>query len=253
MSDESVSTTSVPPVASSDWAYFLDVDGTLIELAASPDAVTVNDSLLGLIARLHGACRGAVAIVSGRSLRDLQRLIGAVALPMAGLHGVQRVGIEGRVSLHGSPATAIQEARRVLAAEIREHPGLVLEDKEFTLALHYRQAPQLALKAQELMSCVLREYLPTFELQPGKFVFELKPAGVDKGSAILHFLEEAPFRNRRPVFIGDDASDEKGFEAVNKFDGVTIKVGKGQTSARYRLDSVAKVRNWLTSAVEYPT
>lgn len=236
------------PPARAEWAYFLDVDGTLIELAASPGAVQVDDALLGLVARLHHACGGALALVSGRSLGDLERLLGSVRIPLAGQHGLERRDALGRLHTHATPPAAKRGLRQRLDALVARHPGLLLEDKGLTLALHYRQAPQLAAWLHRQLA----EWVAATEglqLQKGKRVLEIKPAGFDKGSAIAEFMAEPPFHGRRPVFIGDDVTDEHGFARVNLIDGLTVKVGAGKTAARHRLASTAAVRAWLAAAI----
>jgi len=239
-----------PPAARVDWAYFLDVDGTLIDIADTPDAVRVDTALLELIGRLHGASGGAVALVSGRALSDLQRRLGALRLPLAGQHGLERRDAAGRLWIHAAPPATKCAIMEALSPVLARHPGLLLEDKGLTLALHYRMAPQLAAYAQHLMLGLARAAGAGLEVQFGKRVAELKPAGIDKGTAVAEYLAESPFRARKPVFIGDDLNDEHGFAEVNKLDGVSIKVGKGKSCARFRLRDVAAVRRWLADAMK---
>ena len=139
--------------------------------------------------------------------------------------------------------------KAALAPVLARHPGLLLEDKGLTLALHYRLAPRLASYAHRLMKGLASTAGSGLEVQRGKRVAEIKPAGIDKGSAVSAYLDEAPFMGRRPVFIGDDRNDEHGFAAVNRLDGISIKVGKGGSCARYRLPDVAAVRRWLAEAL----
>jgi trehalose 6-phosphate phosphatase len=239
------------PPARPHWAYFLDVDGTLIEFADTPGGVHVDDALLGLVARLHHACGGALALVSGRTLADLEHRLGSVRIPLAGQHGLERRDAAGRCHTHATPPVAKRELRRRLDAVVARHPGLLLEDKGLTLALHYRQAPALAAWLHRLLAAWIAE-VDDLQLQKGKRVLEIKPAGFDKGSAIAEFMAEAPFQNRVPVFIGDDVTDEHGFARVNLLGGHSIKVGAGRTAARYRLTDVAAVRGWLAGALQVP-
>lgn len=239
------------PPARPHWAYFLDVDGTLIEFANTPGGVHVDDALLGLVARLHHACGGALALVSGRTLADLEHRLGSVRIPLAGQHGLERRDAAGRCHTHAPPPFAKRELRRRLDAVVARHPGLLLEDKGLTLALHYRQAPALAAWLHRLLAAWIAE-VDDLQLQKGKRVLEIKPAGFDKGSAIAEFMAEVPFRNRVPVFIGDDVTDEHGFARVNLLGGHSIKVGAGRTAARYRLTDVAAVRGWLAGALQVP-
>lgn len=238
-----------PPAPSVDWAYFLDVDGTLIDLADTPDAVHVDAALLELIARLHRASGGAVALVSGRALADLQQHLGKLRLPLAGQHGLERRDAAGRRWVQAAPPAAKSAIKAALAPVLARHPGLLLEDKGLTLALHYRRSPHLAAYALRLMAGLAAAAGAGLELQRGKCVAEIKPAGIDKGTALTDYLAQPPFKGRRPVFIGDDRNDEHGFAAVNKLKGISIKVGKGASCARFRLRDVAAVRRWLADAL----
>ncbi|HAF43375.1 MAG TPA: trehalose-phosphatase [Gallionellaceae bacterium] len=238
-----------PPTASLEWAYFLDVDGTLIDIAETPDAVIVDAALLDLIARLYRLSGGAMALVSGRAISDLEKLLSALHLPLAGQHGLERRDAAGRLWMHAAPPAAKCTIKEALAPVLAQHSDLLLEDKGLTLALHYRQAPQLAYYVQRLMNQLAREADAGLEVQQGKCVAEIKPSGIDKGTAVAEYLAEAPFTGRRAVFIGDDLNDEHGFAEVNRLDGISIKVGKGPSCARYRLPDVAAVRRWLGDAL----
>ena len=239
-----------PPPPQVDWAYFLDVDGTLIDLADTPDAVRVDTALLDLIARLHRASGGAVALVSGRALSFQEQRLGTLRLPLAGQHGMERRDAAGRLWIHAAPPAAKCAITQALAPVLARHSGLLLEDKGLTLALHYRLAPHLAAYAHRLMLRLAAEGGAGLEVQFGKCVAELKPSGIDKGTAVAEYLAESPFRGRRPVFIGDDLNDEHGFAEVNKLEGISIKVGKGRSCARFRLGDVASVRRWLADALK---
>jgi trehalose 6-phosphate phosphatase len=250
VSDATGSARRIPlPPAQSDWAFFLDLDGTLIELAEHPDAVHVGDALLALVARLHEACGGALALVSGRTLADLEQRLGELRLPLAGQHGLERRDAAGRLWSHSAPAHLRDPLRQQLESLVVRHPGLLLEDKGLTLALHYRQAPQLASWLHRLLAGWVT-HSQDLQLQKGKRVLEIKPPGFDKGSVIAEFMAGAPFCGRMPVFIGDDVTDEYGFARVNLLGGLSIKVGPGRTAARYRLPDVAAVRAWLAAALE---
>lgn len=239
-----------PPLASPEWAYFLDVDGTLLHIAETPQAVRVENSLLTLIGNLHSATGGAVALVSGRMISDLQDRIGMPQLPLAGLHGLERRDSTGRLWIHAAPPSTKSAIRNALAPLLAHHPGLLLEDKGLTLALHYRLAPKMAGTVHRLMRKFANAPGQGLELQCGKRVVEIKPAGIDKGTAVLEYLAEYPFKGLRPVFIGDDANDERGFAAVNQLGGISIKVGKGASCARFRLPDVDAVHRWLGTALK---
>lgn len=239
----------LPPAPSVDWAYFLDVDGTLIDIAETPDAVQVDTALLDLIERLHRASGGAVALVSGRSISDLEHYLGMLSLPLAGQHGLERRDATGRLWIHAASPEAKCAIKDALLPVLARYPGLLLEDKGLTLALHYRMAPHLAAFAHQTMNRLSSSAGKDLEVQRGKRVVEVKPAGIDKGTAVSEYLSEPPFKGRHPVFIGDDLNDEHGFAEVNKLDGISIKVGKGSSCARFRLSDVAAVRRWLGEAL----
>lgn len=240
----------LPPAPRIEWAYFLDVDGTLIDIAETPDAVHVDTALLDLIARLYKESGGAMALVSGRAISDLEQLLGTLRLPLAGQHGLERRDAAGRLWIHAAPPAAKCSIKEALAPVLASHPGLRLEDKGLTLALHYRLAPHLASYVQTLMARLARDAEAGLEVQRGKRVAEVKPSGIDKGTAVAEYLSESPFQGRRPVFIGDDLNDEHGFAEVNRLGGISIKVGKGKSCAQFRLRDVAAVRKWLNEALK---
>lgn len=238
-----------PPAAQKDWAFFLDVDGTLLDIAETPNAIRVDAELLRMLDQLYRASGGAVALVSGRAISDLDRHLGNLRLPRAGQHGLERRDAAGRLWLHAAPPEAKRKIQAALAPALERHAGLLLEDKGLTLALHYRLAPALEDEANALMERLVAEAGAGLIIQKGKCVVEAKPAGFDKGTAIEEYLAEAPFKGRRPVFIGDDLNDEHGFAVLNRMDGISVKVGDGDTCARYRLPDVASVRTWLAAAL----
>lgn len=235
--------------AQPDWAFFFDIDGTLIDLADAPGRVHVDPLLQQLIVDLYASAGGAVALISGRSIVDIDRLFPRILLPVAGQHGVERRNAEGRVSHHAFPSQRLEWAHRQLTRVVEEHPGLLLEHKGRSLALHYRRAPHLARYAADAATSLLARLGARYCLQRGKCVVELKPAGKDKGLAIQEFMGETPFRGRTPVFLGDDATDEFGFAMVNQLQGHSVKVGPGATMAEFRLPDVTRVRAWLQDAL----
>ena len=236
---------SLPPNGCLGWAYFLDIDGTLIELAETPDAVVVDVRLLGLVEWLYRASNQAMALVSGRSIADIDRLLGRPDIPVAGQHGVERRNACG-VSFTAPPNTdSLAALAPRLTKLVRSHPALVLEDKGLSIAIHYRRLPAMAGYLSRLVRQSVAEH-PGLIVQRGKCVLEIKPRGVDKGSAVQAFLSEPPFHGRTPVFIGDDATDENGFDVVNAMQGISIKVGPGRSCAKFRLPNVSAVRYWLS-------
>jgi trehalose 6-phosphate phosphatase len=237
--------TGAPP-PDPDWAYFLDMDGTLLALAPSPDGVRVDRRLRRTIEELRTFAGGAVAMITGRAIADVDRLFPGCELLTAGQHGLERRTAAGRVIRHTPPARRLDATRRRLGEAAARHPGLLLEDKGHSLALHYRRAPRLAGYAHRLARGEAAALGERYALRGGKRVIEIAPRGEDKGAAIAAFMAEVPFRGRIPVFLGDDVTDEFGFRVVNRLDGYSIKVGPGRTDARWRLSGVAAVRRWLT-------
>jgi len=236
-----------PPAPQTGWAYFFDIDGTLLALADSPAGVRLDPGLQDLIEGLHRSAGGAVALISGRSLEDIDRLFPGAKFPAAGQHGIERRDADARISRHAFPGRELDAVRQQLSEAANTHAGLLLEDKGLSLALHYRRAPWLAGYAHRLVRSCGARLGPQYCVQAGKRVVELKPAGKDKGIAVREFMQEEPFRGRTPVFVGDDVTDEYGFSTVNHLQGYSIKVGRGATAARWRLPDIDGVRAWLES------
>jgi trehalose 6-phosphate phosphatase len=237
------------PAFAPGWAIFLDIDGTVLEHAERPDAVRADPALGRLLAGLAEVTGGALALISGRPVAELDALFAPLRLPVAGQHGIERRDARGTVHRHAFSLEPLRRAALELAEFAAHRPGLLLEDKVLSLALHYRLAPEHAESAREAVNRALVALGPGFEMQSGKLVFEIKPGGRDKGTAIEEFMTEAPFAGRLPVFIGDDATDEYGFAIVNRRGGHSIKVGPGATIARWSLSSAAAVRRWLDAYV----
>ena len=239
-----------PPFAR-DWCLFLDIDGTLLEHKDRPDDVVVDSALRSLLGRLAPALDGAVALISGRSIEDVERLFAPLVVPIAGLHGVEHRDSQGTVHRHEMDERALGSARAHLEHTAAQNPGLFFEDKGLSLALHYRTAPEAAPIAETAVRAVARDLGHRFEIQQGKMVWEVKPSGYDKGTAIEEYLAEPPFRGRVPVFLGDDLTDEVGFEWVNGQGGHSIKVGTGRTRAHWRLADARAVRGFLSAFAGY--
>lgn len=234
-----------PPRLPTDAALFLDFDGTLVALAETPEAVHVPPALIPLLGDLHDLLGGALAVVSGRQIDVIDRFLAPLRLPAAGEHGVQRRDADGQMQEQRAP-----DLKKVLdvANELaRVHEGLLVERKHAAIALHYRLAPQLEAVCRDAMARVI-DGQPQLELMHGKFVFEVKPAGINKGIAIDAFMHEAPFAGRVPVFAGDDTTDENGFSVVQPLGGVAIKVGPGPSQALHRLESPRELFEWLVAA-----
>jgi trehalose 6-phosphate phosphatase len=235
-----------------DCAYFLDVDGTLIDFAQTPAGVTIGRALLGLVEALRSSSGGALALITGRSIEDVDRLFPGLRLPAAGQHGLERRRADGSTVCHGARTPSLDAARVTLTSVVERHPALVVEDKGLSLALHYRRAPALAGLAHRVMHSLQHELGERFIVHRGKRVVEIAPAGRDKGAAIAAFMREVPFRGRTPVFLGDDVTDEFGFSVVNAMGGHTIKVGPGRSVAGWRLANVRAVLQWLEHGQPVP-
>ncbi|MGF6777888.1 trehalose 6-phosphate phosphatase [Paraburkholderia sp. GAS334] len=241
---------ALPAVLSpSETAFFFDFDGTLVELAPTPDGVLVQPRVIELLTELRRLTNGAVAIVSGRGIDSIDSFLGMPDMPIAGLHGAERRDANGDTQRTGFNDDRLLRMEQDLAEIVRTNPGMLLEIKGAAVALHYRNAPEREPVAREATSRLVAEYPDAYVLQPGKMVYEIKPKDVDKGRALRAFLDEPPFTGRTPVFAGDDLTDEKGFAVVNERGGVSIKVGGGDSVAKTRLDSVGALIDWLASVV----
>jgi trehalose 6-phosphate phosphatase len=237
-----------PPALARDCALFLDIDGTLAELAQTPDAVRVDETIAQALARLARDLGGALALVTGRAMTSADQLFPGLKLPMAGQHGCERRDANGAIHLHAPRKDTYAKLCKLFRALAKRHPELLIEDKGAAIALHYRAAPHLASHVNE---AVRREIVDVtgYTVQEGKMLVEVLPEGRDKGAAIDDFMAETPFAGRLPVFVGDDLTDEHGFATVERLGGWTIKVGAGRTMARYRLPSVAAVSQWLRAPI----
>ena len=239
-----------PPRVSAGDALFLDLDGTLVEIAPTPDAVRPARRLPQILEHLSRRLGSALAIVSGRPISEIDRILAPLALPAAGLHGLERRSTDGT---HRPPPALprLCELRTALQDFAAAHPGLLLEDKGAALALHYRARPELGAAAAAAVETALGRPCGGIVVQQGKAVIELRPDGADKGRAVAAFMSEPPFAGRRPVFAGDDKTDEAAFRAVRARGGVAVRVGgEGATAAEWSLADVAAVHAWLAAAEE---
>ncbi len=230
-------------------AFFLDVDGTLIDIAPRPDAVVVPNGLPDTLSALAARAEGALALVSGRSLASLDDLFGAGRFAAAGVHGADIRLSAGRPS---ERAPGLDEAlRRDLSTTAAEFDGVLAEDKENAVAIHYRARPEIApVLKRALVEVIGRRQ--GIEIMPGHCVFEVRRQGIDKGAAVGRFMAAAPFAGRRPVFIGDDVTDEAGFRAVNSAGGIAVAVGTPREGAQALLPDPRSVRALLTHLAAEP-
>jgi trehalose 6-phosphate phosphatase len=239
------------PLPDSPWCLFLDVDGTLLDLAATPGAVVVEASLLALLEKLQRAAGGALALVSGRTIVDLDRLFTPLRLPAAGTHGCERRDAQGVTRVAPVVREQLDSLRASLAQIVARNPGLLLEDKGAALALHFLQAPQLEPELRAEVAILAAPLVPHFALLNGHAVIEIKPALHTKETAIDAFLAEEPFRGRHPAFLGDDITDYAGFNAVRRAGGLAIAVGP-RVKSEWWLPGTVAVRRWLEQLAERP-
>jgi trehalose 6-phosphate phosphatase len=241
-----------PPAPQRNWAYFLDFDGTLVDIADRPEGVRVKQELVSLLSGIDKVTGDAVVLVSGRPISDLDSYLEPLKLRASGLHGLEyRLDPNGPVVSCGPSPAALDTARSALAAFARRHEGVQIEDKGKSIAVHFRRAPELEAQAQRVTDDALHALGPEFVCLSGKMVFELKPRIAHKGRAVDKFMRFSAFSNRLPVFVGDDVTDEDGFGACNARGGVTVRVGNGNrpTQATFRLRDVEAVEDWLGSLV----
>ena len=230
-------------------ALFLDFDGTLVEIAATPDEVRPAAGLPALLAALQRRLDGALAVVTGRPVEAVDGFLGLDGLTVAGLHGRDRRLADGRRLREPVDAASVDGARARLAALAQQLPGTLLEDKGESVSLHYRQAPHAAEAALAEARAIEAESLGSLRLLRGKMVVELLPAGFDKGEAVVRLMAMPPFAGRTPVFVGDDVTDEAGFAVVNRLGGLSIRVGQAAaTEAQAMVDDVTALHGWLARA-----
>jgi trehalose 6-phosphate phosphatase len=234
------------PADLDQFAVLLDVDGTLLDLAPTPREVFVSHALRETLARLWQRTGGAVAFVSGRPVSELDLIFSPLQLPAIGGHGA-----ELRTTPSGTPEAPRLPAldasvKRQFAAIAETGPGIILEDKGYSLALHYRLAPEkeAMVRAAAAKLCASMNS-PSIELLPGKFVVEIKQAGFSKATAVRELMTYSPFAERRPIFIGDDVTDLGVFEVLPDFDGIGISVGRKVPGVDSCFERPTDVRHWL--------
>lgn len=232
-----------PPTLLKESVLFLDLDGTLVPIADRPDAIAVAPSLLPLLERLRVKLEGRVVLVSGRATADVRQWLHPSEIRVVGSHGLERDGFQPQ-----RPA-ALDDCMPTLHEVQAQHAGVIVEEKPFGAAIHFREAPE----AETACRAAAVHVAATADMRvlPGKMVFEIKPADGNKGTAIVAMMKEPALAERRPLFIGDDLTDEYGFAAVRDLGGAGILVGKERdTAATYRLEDVDHVHRWLAEASE---
>lgn len=244
---------NAPPPVADDFALFLDFDATLVEIAATASTVApapglVHDLVDDLL-RIEEFLGGALALVSGRPIRELDGLLAPLALAAAGLDGLETRWRRDAAPERAPVGPELGILKAALAGSGLLARGVTLEDKGGALAVHYRFAPDCEPAVLEVMRQAIGD-LPDLDLVLGGMVAEARPAQRDKGFAVRQFMERAPFAGRTPVFVGDDPTDEDGIRAAQALGGFGVKVGEGDGAARFRLADVAAVHFWLVAALD---
>ncbi len=235
--------TQAPALDPARSALFLDLDGTLAPIVSRPEAVGPDPRRTGLLRRLVQSTGGRLAVVSGRTLPDLDRILEHQATALAAIHGLVRRDARGVVHMSPRPH-GVARALVAFRAFAVGHGGLLVEDKDLSVTLHYRQAPELAAAVRAVAEYVAAE--TGLVLQPGKMVMELRAPGPDKGDSVRAFMAEPPFVGAAPIFLGDDLTDEEGFAAAELLGGFGVLVGPARvTAARYRLADPEAALTWL--------
>lgn len=229
-----------------EWALFLDFDGTLVDIVERPDAVFVDPALPRVLAELETRLGGALAVISGRPIAFLDERLGEHRFDIAGLHGLEhRIG--GRLFLcDPDDHPRLREMVERLEGIFRPKPGILIEDKGCSVAIHWRLAPIERDFVHATVHAALEALGSDYRVQFGKAVAEILPSAAGKGKVIEKFLQQAPYRGRRPIFIGDDLTDENGFKTVNAMGGFSVRIGAGETVAQERLGSPAELRHSLS-------
>lgn len=227
-------------------AAFLDIDGTLLDIAERPDGIVVPPGLPEALRRLSVKLGGAVALVTGRSIATVDRLFPGVSVAVNGLHGAEWRDAAGRV-FSPDATGAFLAAKDRLRDQAAQWPGVIFEDKGAAFAAHYRLAPASEAQVRRLMRALSERVGAGWKLQEGKAVVELRPSGRDKGDALMQTMRHEAFANRLPLAIGDDVTDEAMFAAANRLGGLSVLVGGdlGQSVAQARVETPADVRAWI--------
>jgi trehalose 6-phosphate phosphatase len=227
-----------------NYCVFLDFDGTLVEIEDRPDDVRIDVSTRQFIERLRDRVGRALALVSGRDIHIVDRLLHPLKLPIAGVHGLQRRDASGRLHTPIIDRRAVECIAARVEAAFSAEPGIVVEKKTGAVAIHFRLRPDFEKRCCALARQIVRNR-PDLHLVEGKMVCEIRLNGNDMGAVIQAFLDERPFKGRKPIFTSDDETVEAGFAAVNARGGVSIKIGQGPTIAKFRAANVVELRSWL--------
>lgn len=226
-------------------AILLDVDGTLVDIAPTPESVHVPQSLCRALGRLEELSGGCVALISGRPLASLDRLFSPLHLPAAGSHGAEIRALVGTDTVSAGIEPLPQNVRASFSGIETAFPGLRVEDKGYTIAFHYRSIPEREAEVITDVTARMRDVPSQFEILRGKAIVEIKHRGFNKGSALRELMKHAPFAGRRPIFHGDDVTDEDVFAALPEYGGIGVSVGRHIEGAKYFVESPRDIRRWL--------
>jgi trehalose 6-phosphate phosphatase len=250
-SGEPARTADPPPDALDGFALFLDVDGSLLDLRPVPEAVFAPLSVLRLLLHVQLQVEGALAVLSGRTVDDLDRVFHPLRLPCAGVHGVERRDSAGMLHRIAIDRAQLDMARPALERFAQANPGALVEDKRVALALHTRRAPAATPAALTLAVELARASGGRFHAVAGKCVAELRPVSAHKGDALAAFMDEPRFAGRRPLVVGDDVTDGDAFREARARGGIAVAIGHDAPDADHWLEGPAACRAWLAAASGY--
>jgi trehalose 6-phosphate phosphatase len=241
-----IETIPLPTAKLRDIAVLLDIDGTILDIAPTPGEVIVPQSLRQTLTRLSRKTGGALALVSGRSLGNIDGLFAPLRLPAIGGHGAE-IRLSADEATESERAHVLDSALRERLAELAvDAPGVLVEDKGYSMAVHYRLAPEQEGRVKEAVAAIKADWpKEPIEVLPGKSVVEIKPASFHKGAAIRELMQHKPFAGRRPIFVGDDITDESAFAVMPEFDGMGFSVGRRAPGTAYCFAAPSDVRRWL--------
>ncbi|MFD1261813.1 trehalose-phosphatase [Entomomonas asaccharolytica] len=230
-------------------ALFLDFDGTLTPIVDHPCNVLISTDTRFLLKQLALYCEGALAIITGRTIKDIDSLLSLKSLYVAGIHGA-----EWRTQSKTFFAACFEKDIAQVTAKIKDllkrFPEVWLEDKSYSIAIHYRAMPSIEQKLFSALQEIISDY-QNLDILLGKMVFEIKNSNINKGKALSKFMEDEPFVNRFPIAIGDDVTDEYAFKKVNELGGYSIKIGEGETCAKQRLANPKQLHDWLAQLLVF--
>lgn len=232
------------PMVAPDWALFLDVDGTLVDYVADPSTLRIPRALGETLAELSAALAGALAIISGRSITDLDRLFSPLQFPLAGQHGAE-LRRDGAINVLAPHCAALASILAPVSVFAERRPAIRIEHKGLSVAVHYRGAEESRDALEAILAGALARDGGDYELLHSHLAFDIRPRGAHKGSALDWFMRDAPFAGRVPIFIGDDRTDEDGFAAALARGGHAIKVGGGDSVAPWSLPAPEALQHWL--------